>query len=84
MEMWILSLMHVSPLRKAGASLKIGTSGVGFLTTSRWIPLVTMLVAALTCWKVVVVTMKRSKDRRPMIGGGVVFFFPKAILSFLC
>lgn len=79
----MLSLLHVSPLRKAGASLKIGTSGAGFRTTSRRIAVVTVMVGA--AWlkgnKEKEKNEKRNrKDRRPWSGDGVLPI-PKAILS---
>lgn len=61
MEMWMLSLVHVSPLRKAGASRKMGTSGIGLRTTSRWTPVAVVAAAAAWWWLV----RNRRKDRRP-------------------
>lgn len=69
METWILSWLHASPLRNAGASRKTGTSGDGFRIMPR-----RMLVAVGVAEQ-----RRRSRDRRPMRTDGIVGL-QKAIL----
>lgn len=77
METWIGSAAgdpHVSPLRNAGASRKMGTFGAGFRMMLRRMPVVVVV-------REVVVVKRRERDRRPR-SGKEEEILRKAILSF--
>lgn len=82
METWIASEAgdpHGSPLRKAGASRKMGTFGAGFRIMLRRIPVVVVVREVVVV--VVVVRRRRERDRRPGRGKGEGVLW-KAILPF--